>query len=111
MAYKSGKFELVRFYSSIKHLSGQKERCSHNYDMTQLVDAPRMRWEFSDVVSFDVKEDESGTDKYLARGVTSGTITHFFAKSKVYIANVNTGNDNKSGDFLIEVIPTFDFQK
>ena len=115
MSFEKSKFESVTIESRGKLLPDQNNRCSYNYDMTQLASAPRMKWRIEPIkgidikdVKFNVVQDRSGSDKPLASGVTNGTVTAFFSTNMLYIADV-VGVD-KDIDFQITITPTYAYE-
>ncbi|MCD8013814.1 MAG: hypothetical protein LUG99_11670 [Lachnospiraceae bacterium] len=114
MSFKESKFESITIESACE-IEGQDCRCSLNYDMTQLVETPRMRWTIEPIEGVDVSkitfklfQDCSGKDKELTRSmITSGAVTLFFATDKLYVGDVGY---LKNTTFRITVTPTFELK-
>ena len=114
MSFKESKFESITIESACE-IQGQDCRCSLNYDMTQLVETPRMKWTIEPIegvevsnITFKLFQDRSGKDKQLTKSsITNGTVTPFFATKELYVGDVGY---LKNTTFRITVTPTFELK-
>lgn len=94
-----GYFEAISFKSSNKPLPGQNHRSSNNYDFSTLNSDGEWEFVVPSGISFDIKEDKTGTDPVLQQGVTNGSKANPSLKGKklAYVSDPK----GATGDFVI----------